>query len=81
MTLADKLDKLENITKAQQVNGTDHLRLAGISYDDGTIKGVMDHIPKAGGGADILMPGFIENTSNLVVTDVLTGGEKYEPQS
>lgn len=49
MTLADKLDKLENITKAQQVNGTDHLRLAGISYDDGTVKGVMDHIPKAGG--------------------------------
>lgn len=51
MTLADKLDKLENITKTQQENGTEHLRLAGISYDDGTIKGVMDHIPKAGGGA------------------------------
>lgn len=50
MTLADKLDKLENITKTQQENGTEHLRLAGISYDDGTIKGVMDHIPKAGGG-------------------------------
>lgn len=50
MTLADKLDKLENITKTQQENGTAHLRLAGITYDDGTIKGVMDHIPKAGGG-------------------------------
>ena len=50
MTLADKLDKLENIMKTQQENGTEHLRLAGISYDDGTIKGVMDHIPKAGGG-------------------------------
>ena len=50
MTLADKLDKLETITRTQQVNGTDHLRLAGISYDDGTVKGVMDHIPKAGGG-------------------------------
>lgn len=50
MTLADKLDKLESITKTQQENGTEHLRLAGISYDDGTVKGVMDHIPKAGGG-------------------------------
>lgn len=50
MTLADKLDKLENITKTQQENGTEHLRLAGTTYDDGTIKGVMDHIPQAGGG-------------------------------
>ena len=50
MTLADKLDRLESITKTQQENGTEHLRLAGISYDDGTVKGVMDHIPKAGGG-------------------------------
>lgn len=50
MTLADKLDRLESITKTQQENGTEHLRLAGMSYDDGTIKGVMDHIPKAGGG-------------------------------
>ena len=51
MTLADKLDKLETITRTQQENGTAHLRLAGITYDDGTVKGVMDHIPKGGGGA------------------------------
>ena len=31
--------------------------------------------------ADILISGFIENVSNLIITDVLTGGEIYEPQS
>ena len=58
MTLADKLDKLENITKTQQENGTAHLRLAGITYDDGTIKGVMDHIPKGGGNTGVFCSGI-----------------------
>ena len=31
--------------------------------------------------ADILISGFIENVSNLVITDVLTGGMIYETQS
>lgn len=74
MTLADKLDRLENITKAQQENGTEHLRLAGISYDDGTIKGVMDHIPKAGGGD--AAAGGLKYSSISALNDALTGGGK-----
>ena len=73
MTLADKLDKLENITKTQQVNGTDHLRLAGITYDDGTIKGVMDHIPKGGGNTGVFCSGICYVTMQ-VLRDAKAGG-------
>lgn len=72
MTLADKLDKLESITKAQQENGTEHLRLAGISYDDGTIKSVMDHIPKAGGGG--AMAGGMCFVTILPINEAKAGG-------
>lgn len=72
MTLADKLDKLENITKAQQVNGTDHLRLAGISYDDGTVKGVMDHIPA--GGSSGAFAGGLDFVRLPALDEVKAGG-------
>lgn len=72
MTLAYMLDKLENITKTQQENGTEHLRLAGISYNDGTIKGVMDHIPKAGGGG--AMAGGMCFVSTPAINDAKAGG-------
>ena len=72
MTLADKLDKLESITKTQQENGTEHLRLAGISYDDGTIKGVMDHIP-AGGSSGVFAGGMVW-VSNPALNDAKAGG-------
>ena len=72
MTLAEKLDKLEEITKTQQENGTEHLRLAGISYDDGTIKGVMDHIP-AGGSSGAFVGGMVW-VSNPALNDVKAGG-------
>lgn len=71
MTLADKLDKLENITKTQQENGTAHLRLAGIPYDDGTIKGVMDHIPKGNTG---VFSGGICYVTNPALKDARSGG-------
>ena len=73
MTLADKLDKLENITKTQQENGTAHLRLAGITYDDGTIKGVMDHIPKGGGNTGVFCSGICYVTMP-VLRDAKAGG-------
>lgn len=72
MTLADKLDKLEEITKTQQENGTEHLRLAGISYDDGTVKGVMDHIP-AGGSSGAFVGGMVW-VSIPALNDAKAGG-------
>ena len=72
MTLADKLDKLEEITKKQQENGTEHLRLAGISYDDGTIKGVMDHIPA--GGSSGVFAGGMDFVWLPALDDAKTGG-------
>ena len=29
----------------------------------------------------ILKPMFIENGASMIITDVITGGENYEPQS
>ena len=72
MTLAEKLDKLESITKEQQGNGTEHLRLAGISYDDGTIKGVMDHIPA--GGSRGAFAGGLDFVWLPALNDVKAGG-------
>ena len=72
MTLADKLDTLEEITKTQQENGTEHLRLAGISYNDGTIKGVMDHIP-AGGSSGTFAGGMVW-VSIPALNDAKAGG-------
>lgn len=72
MTLADKLDKLKSITKTQQENGTEHLRLAGISYDDDTIKGVMDHIPA--GGSSGAFAGGMDFVRLHALNDVKAGG-------
>lgn len=73
MTLADKLDKLETITRTQQENGTEHLQLAGITYDDGTVKGVMDHIPKGGGNTGVFSGGICYVTMPAL-KDARSGG-------
>lgn len=51
--ISSKLDKLEAITCRQQAAGTEKLKKAEIAYDDGTIQGVMEHIPAGQGGGAV----------------------------
>lgn len=46
MGVREKLDALKGITEEQQEYGTEVLRDLGILYDDGTIEGVNDNIPR-----------------------------------
>lgn len=48
--ISHKLDRLESITRRQQTAGTEKLKKADVRYDDGTIQGVMEHIPAGGSG-------------------------------
>lgn len=75
--ISRKLDRLENITRRQQAAGTEKLRAAEIAYNDGTIQGVMEHIPapKKGGGA-IFTVAFAENMP--VISEIIITGERVE---
>lgn len=46
-----KIDALYDMAVTEQENGTAKLAEAGVEYDDGTIQGVMEHIPTEGGRA------------------------------
>jgi len=51
MNIYEKLGALYDMAVAEQENGTAKLAEAGVSYDDGTVQGVMEHIPVEGGKA------------------------------
>lgn len=74
--ISRKLDKLEAITRRQQAAGTEKLRAAEIAYNDGTIQGVMEHIPapKKGGGAIFTdtLGGIVFMNNEIII------GEKVE---
>ena len=56
--ISRKLDKLEAITRRQQAAGTEKLAAAEITYNDGTIQGVMEHIPTGKGGGAVFTVAF-----------------------
>ncbi len=60
MSTLQKVDALYDMAVTEQENGTAKLAEAGVDYDDGTIQGVMEHIPTEGGKAytnGIYVPG------------------------
>ena len=70
--ISRKLDKLEAITRRQQAAGTEKLKKAEIAYDDGTIQGVMEHIPagKSGGAIfTVAFAGAMPVISEVIITD------------
>ena len=70
--ISSKLDKLEEITRRQQAAGTEKLKKAEIAYDDGTIQGVMEHIPAGQGGGAIFTVAFagaMPVISEVIITD------------
>lgn len=73
--ISRKLDRLESITRRQQAAGTEKLRAAEIAYNDGTIQGVMEHIPagKSGGTIFTVALGGVVCISNEIII-----GEKVE---
>lgn len=73
--ISSKLDRLEAITRRQQAAGTEKLRKAEIDYDDGTIQGVMEHIPAGQGGGAI----FTDTLGGIVfMNNEIIIGEKVE---
>lgn len=58
--LSSVIEKLKGIAIEQQKFGTQKLILAGVVYDDGTIQGVMENIPKGGsdGNMSVLVAGI-----------------------
>ncbi|MGN0618564.1 MAG: hypothetical protein ACI4J7_06050 [Ruminiclostridium sp.] len=70
--ISRKLEQLENITRRQQAAGTEKLRKAEIEYDDGSIQGVMEHIPagKSGGAIfTVAFAGAMPVISETIITD------------
>ena len=74
--ISSKLDRLEAITRRQQAAGTEKLRKAEIAYDDGTIQGVMEHIPAGKGSGSVFTIAFAENMP--VLGEVIITTEKVE---
>lgn len=74
--ISSKLDRLEAITCRQQAAGTEKLKKADISYNDGTIQGVMEHIPAGQGGGAVFTIAFAENMP--VLGEVIITTEKVE---
>lgn len=71
--ISRKLDRLESITRRQQAAGTEKLRAAEIAYNDGTIQGVMEHIPAQKGGGGVK---FTLTRGNVMKTAAIIFGEQ-----
>ena len=76
MSISEKIDTLYSMADTEQKNGTAKLREAGVTYDDGTIQGVMENIPTGGGGGDFLLFDGVTYISNgIIAEDILVNGE------
>ncbi|MGN0657527.1 MAG: hypothetical protein ACI4KR_12140 [Ruminiclostridium sp.] len=73
--ISRKLDKLEAITRRQQAAGTEKLAAAEITYNDGTIQGVMEHIPAGKSGGAIFT---VAMAAGMHVIDEVIIGEQVE---
>lgn len=76
MSISEKIDALYGMADTEQKNGTEKLREAEVTYDDGTIQGVMEHIPTSGGGGDFLLfDGVTYINNGIIAEDILVNGE------